>query len=277
MRLDAVADFRVLVVGDAIYDRYRFCEPLGRATKEAVISVRFQKEEEYRGGVWASAAHIIDLCQTVDVWHGELATVNTKYIGRYAQKLFSVHEVRKLENGFIPPEIRSYDVVIAFDYGYGFLTRELRERIMAESRFLAVNAQTNSSNYGFNRVNEKWPSADLCVIDEIEARLAAHEAEAPIEDVILKLPYPRTIVTMGSAGAIGYGNREFYRDKAITDRPVDLLGAGDAVLAVVAPFAKAGCSIKELVHLGNIAGAIKVGIMGHQAHITKALLEENLK
>ena len=57
---------------------------------------------------------------------------------------------------------------------------------------------------------------------------------------------------------------------------IDLLGAGDAVLAVVAPFAKAGWSIRDLVHLGNIAGAIKVQILGHQTHITKALLEEHL-
>jgi bifunctional ADP-heptose synthase (sugar kinase/adenylyltransferase) len=54
------------------------------------------------------------------------------------------------------------------------------------------------------------------------------------------------------------------------------LGAGDAVLAVVAPFAKAGFSIKELVHLGNVAGSIKVGILGHQDHVSKRLLQENL-
>jgi bifunctional ADP-heptose synthase (sugar kinase/adenylyltransferase) len=55
-----------------------------------------------------------------------------------------------------------------------------------------------------------------------------------------------------------------------------LLGAGDAVLAVVAPFAKAGFSIKELVHLGNVAGMIKVGILGHQGHVTRAELEKHL-
>ena len=78
------------------------------------------------------------------------------------------------------------------------------------------------------------------------------------------------------AGAIGYANREFYREGALTDRPLDLLGAGDAVLAVVAPFAKAGFSIKELVHLGMVAGAIKVAILGHQDHIRKYQLEEGL-
>lgn len=276
MKLKDVKDYKVLVVGDAIYDRYRFCDTLGRGTKESIISVKFRSEETYLGGVWASASHLKDLCAQVDVWHGEDATINTKYLGAYSQKLFSVHESKKLDNRFTPVDISGYDVVIVFDYGHGFLKNGLRDRIMKESRFLAVNAQSNSSNYGFNRVNEKWPTAHLCVVDELEARLAAHEQDAPIEDVILKLPYSKIIVTQGSEGAIGYGNREFYREGALTSRPVDLLGAGDAVLAVVAPFAKAGWSIQELVHLGNIAGMIKVGILGHQSHITKALLEEHL-
>lgn len=276
MKLSDVKDYKVLVVGDAIYDRYRFCLPLGRGTKESIISVKFEREENYLGGVWASASHIKDLCKTVDVWHGDTATVNTKYIGPYSQKLFSVHETREIHNQFQPVDIGEYDVVIVFDYGHGFLKTALREKIMKQARFLAVNAQSNSSNYGFNRVNEKWPTAHLCVVDELEARLAAHENEAPIEDVILKLPYSKIIVTMGALGSVGYGNKEFHRGGALTDRPIDLLGAGDAVLAVVAPFAKAGWSIKDLINLGNIAGSIKVGILGHQTHITKSLLEEHL-
>ena len=265
-----------MVVGDAILDRYRFCDPLGRGTKESIISVKFEREEEYKGGVWAAASHLKDLVAQVDIWHGDRVTINTKYVGPYNQKLFSVHNSQDEPNGFKPDSIQSYDIVIVFDYGYGFLSSELRRRITSEARFLAVNAQSNSSNYGFNRINEKWPTADLAVCDELEARLAAHDQDSAIEDVILKLPYPRIIVTLGSKGAVGYANREFYREQALTDRPIDLLGAGDAVLAVVAPFAKAGFSIKELVHLGNVAGSIKVGILGHQGHVSKRSLQDNL-
>ena len=275
MNLSVVAPYKVLVVGDAIYDRYRFCHSQGRGTKESVLSVKFERQEEYMGGVWASSLHLTDLCESVAIWHGDTATINTKYLVEYKKQLFSEHDSKPIQATPIP-DIGFYDVVIVFDYGHGFLTTPIRESIMQGARFLAVNAQSNSSNYGFNRVNEKWPTANLCVVDELEARLAAHEPEAPIEEVILKLPYSKIIVTQGSKGAVGYGNKEFYREAALTDRPVDLLGAGDAVLAVVAPFARAGWSIRDLVHLGNIAGAIKVGILGHQKHITKALLEEHL-
>jgi bifunctional ADP-heptose synthase (sugar kinase/adenylyltransferase) len=276
MQLNSVKDFKVLVAGDAIIDRYRFCNTLGRGTKESIISVSFEREETYKGGVWACGSHLSELVSQVDIWHGDTVTINTKYLGAYSQKLFSVHDSRIEPNDFKPQAISSYDLVIVFDYGHGFFTPHLREKITREARWLAVNAQSNSSNYGFNRINEKWPIANLAVCDELEARLAAHEADLPIEDVILKLPYSSIIVTLGSHGAIGYANREFYRESALTERPVDLLGAGDAVLSVVAPFAKAGFSIKELVHLGNVAGAIKVGILGHRGHVTKTELEKHL-
>ena len=277
MNLNEVRNFEVLVIGDAIEDRYRFCTALGKGTKESVISARFEREEVYQGGVWATASHLTDIVKKVDIWHGDKVTINIKYLDAYNSKLFSAHEFRPLPNGFQPEDISLYDIVIVNDFGtQNFLNLERRERIMKESRYLAVNAQSNSLNYGFNRVNEKWPHANLCVCDELEARLAAHEQEAPIEEVILKLPYPSTIVTQGAKGATGYANREFYREAAQTERPIDLLGAGDAVLAVVAPFARAGFSIKELVHLGNVAGAIKVGILGHQSHVTKELLEAHL-
>ena len=274
--LNSIRDFKVLVAGDAIEDVYRFCTALGRGTKESIISVQFEREETYRGGVWASAAHLQDLVAQVDIWHGERITVNTKYIGPYNTKLFSVHSFREHPNGFVPDDLSTYDLCIVFDYGHGFFTKELRDRITKEVRYLAVNAQSNSSNYGFNRINEKWPTADLVVCDELEARLAAHEPEAPIEEVILKLPYKRIIVTLGARGATGFDNGMFYSECARTDRPVDLLGAGDSVLAITAPFAKAGFSIKELVQIGNIAGEIKVSILGHQRHITREELEKHL-
>ena len=276
MELGSVSSYRVLVVGDAIEDRYRHCVALGRGTKEAIISVRMDSEEVFKGGVWASAAHIKDLCNRVDVWHGDKITINTKYVGQYGQKLFSVHESRPCLDHFMIADLGFYDLVVVFDYGYGFLIKELRDKIMKESRYLAVNAQSNSLNYGFNRIDEKWPKADFAVCDELEARLAAHDQEGEIVDVIRKLPYKSIIVTQGAKGATGYSNREFYREDALTDRPVDLLGAGDAVLAIVAPFAKAGFSIGELVHLGNIAGAVKVGITGHQRRVTKEDLEKML-
>ena len=56
----------------------------------------------------------------------------------------------------------------------------------------------------------------------------------------------------------------------------DAVGAGDAFLSVCAPFAAAGASMKDLLRIGNAAGAIKCGIVGHRASVTKEALEEAL-
>ena len=272
MNFDAVKNFRVLVVGDAIYDKYVFVRPLGKSIKESVISVAHEREEVYRGGVWAAAEHVKQICAQVDVMHGPRVLVNTRFVeGPVMRKLFTLHETREQEpsNGLL---IGDYDVVIVTDFGHGTMTAELIERVSEEARFLAVNAQTNSSNFGFNLIT-KYRRADYVVVDELEARLAVHDKDAPIEDIVRLLPYSKIVVTLGSRGAVGFDGA-FYGESAIADTVVDTMGAGDAFLAVSAPFAAAGVSIRELVHVGNLAGAAKVGIIGHQHAVRREALEE---
>jgi sugar/nucleoside kinase (ribokinase family) len=50
------------------------------------------------------------------------------------------------------------------------------------------------------------------------------------------------------------------------------MGAGDAFFCVTAPFAAAGASMPELLEIGNAAGAIKCGVVGHREAVTKAAL-----
>ena len=274
MNLDAVKQFKVLVVGDAIYDHYVFGAPLGKSIKETCISVKHEREETYKGGVWAGASHLTDFCAQVDVLHGGRAMVNTRYLEPvYNRKLFSVHREQEELND-ADPDIGSYDCVIVCDFGHGTLTDKLIERVSKEARFLAVNAQTNSQNYGFNYIT-KFRRADYVVIDELEARLAAHDKHSPIEDVVLALGFKKIIVTLGANGAIGFDGA-FHREKAMADKITDTMGCGDAFLCVSAPFAAARFSMKELVRIGNVAGAIKAGILGHRNHVTKDELERNL-
>jgi bifunctional ADP-heptose synthase (sugar kinase/adenylyltransferase) len=265
MNFDAVKDYRVLIVGDAIRDRYVFVKPLGKSMKESVISVSHDREEEYLGGVWAAAAHLKSLCAKVDVMHGPTVMVNTRFVEEHGnRKLFTLHS-KSEEAGSTYFDIRDYDVVIVADFGHGTMTPEMIDLVTREARFLAVNAQTNSSNYGFNLIT-KYPRADFVVLDELEARLAAQDRDSDIEDVIIKLGHRRVVVTLGSRGAIGFDGA-FYREAARTSRAIDSMGAGDAFLVVASVFAKAMCSMKDVVSIGNDAGAAKVGVVGHRRAI----------
>jgi len=50
------------------------------------------------------------------------------------------------------------------------------------------------------------------------------------------------------------------------------VGAGDAFLAVTAPLVRAGGRIDHIGFIGNAAGAIKVGIVGHRRSVEKVPL-----
>ena len=266
MNFDAVKALRVLMIGDAIRDRYVFVRPLGKSIKETVISVGYEREETYRGGVWAAAAHLRGLCDRVDVMHGPKVLTNTRFVeSAIGRKLFTLHE-HYVEPPTHDLPIEAYDSVIVADFGHGTMTADMIERVCASAKFLAVNTQTNSSNFGFNLIT-KYRRADFVVIDELEARLAAHDRESSVEEVIERIGYPKIIVTLGSNGSIGYDGM-FYRAPAVADRVVDTMGAGDAVLAVTSPFAAAGFPMAELVRIGNLAGAAKVGVLGHQRAVT---------
>ena len=274
--LNRVSAYRVLFVGDMIMDEYVYVRVIGKAVKENALSAVRTRTEKFRGGVAAAAAHAQNFCLKVDVWHGSKTMYNSRMVDDvYLRKLFVTHELYETHSN--PPtfDVPSYDLVVVCDFGHGTMTKELIERLTREARFLAVNAQTNATNYGFNVVT-KYPRADFVVIDELEARLAARDRDSPIEDVILKLGFPKIIITRGIHGAIGFDGA-FERQAAMTTQVTDSIGAGDAFLAVTAPFSAAGLSMKEMVRIGNAAGAIKCGIIGHRSSVTKEALIEFIR
>lgn len=270
MNLDAVKDYKVLVIGDGIIDEYFYVKPIGKSIKESNISTLYESSESFKGGAWAGAKHLQDFCAQVDVITGPNTMRNWRFVEKtYMHKLFTVHE-KKQNNGYDGKQISNYDLVIVTDFGHGCITKELIDTLTSEAKYLAVNAQTNSTNFGFNLIT-KFPRADFVVIDELEARLAAHDRDSEIEKIILSLGFNNIIVTMGKEGAIGY-NGEFHRQAAVADNIIDTMGAGDAFLCVTAPFAKAGFPMQDLLKIGNAAGAVKVGIVGHQKSVTKEAL-----
>lgn len=272
---DTVKNSRALFIGDAIMDEYVYVRTIGKAVKENALSAVRGKTEKFKGGVWAAAAHAANFCGHVDVMRGTHTMWNSRMVDDvYLRKLFVTHELCVGGETSPPVDIKNYDLVVVCDFGHGTMTPELMERVAREARYLCVNAQTNATNYGFNLVT-KYRRADLVVVDELEARLAAHDRDSPIEDVILKLGFPKVIVTRGIHGAIGFDGA-FERQEAQTTQVTDSMGAGDAFLSVVAPFAAAGASMRELVTLGNAAGAVKVGIVGHRSSVTREALEKAL-
>ena len=310
--IDSIKDKSVLLVGDTIIDEYHYVTPLGKSPKENIIPTLYRDDEGFAGGVIAAANHVAGFCRDVHVIaclgddadaeqlvraslkpNVTLSAVNRpaspttrkrRFVDAdYLRKMFEVYFMDDapitgaVEDGVIGEIVKraaDYDVVIATDFGHGMLTGRVRQNLMARSRFLAVNTQSNSANHGYNLIT-KYGRADYVCIDAPEARLAAGDPHLEIEviagEVIpSRVDCSRLIVTHGLHGCLTFDRKTGVRQiPAFTGRAVDTMGAGDAFLAVTAPMVAAGHDMEMIGFVGNAVGAIKVGIVGHRQSVER--------
>lgn len=282
-RADAL---RICFVGERIIDEYRYVKALGKTAKEFVIATVQTGAEQFDGGVMAAAKHgewpDAKLC-TLHDW-----IVKTRHVDAdFNRKLFEVYSARRIVVGKrtrqafraqLEAEVNSADVVIVVDFGHGLIGIEERD-ILRRARFLAVNAQSNAGNYGFNQIT-RYHGAHYICIDDPEARLAAGMVDEPIADVVRELrsmiACQQFLVTHGRHGS-------HYFDGAAGEAPafaangIDTMGAGDAVMAVTAPLVAAGLDMEAVALVGNVVGAIKVGIVGHRRPVMRAEIVRSLE
>ena len=256
---------RVLFLGETILDVYHYGRVLGKPLKEPVLCFEEERLETFKGGVLAASEHAKSFCE-VEVFSSVTIRKDRWVDVSHTRKLFEVYS--KPER--TPCSIPESDFVVVLDYGHGMFDREVVESI--KPKYLAVNVQTNSGNYGFNLAT-KWPSCDYLCVDEAEARLATQNQYGPIEKSLEKLGEisKKVVITLGSKGAIGTGE---IKVAAFTDKIVDTMGAGDAFFAVTA--VHPNLEMKDLLRLGNAAGALKSQIVGHRTSVTKEALIEYL-
>ncbi|MBI5125715.1 MAG: cytidyltransferase, partial [Planctomycetes bacterium] len=150
------------------------------------------------------------------------------------------------------------------------------ELLCRKSRFLAVNAQTNSMNFGFNPIT-KYPRADYICIDENEIRIAMADRFSPVkelaEEVVNRMKCKKAVVTRGHYGSVAYEPGSGFSETPIfSSKVVDRVGAGDAYLAVTAPCAARDLDKEILGFVGNVAGAIKVATVCNRTPVESVQL-----
>ena len=315
--IDRVADMKVLFIGETIIDQYDYVEALGKASKENIIATLYKNEEQFAGGVVAAANHLAAFCREVEIVtclgglddydglvNGSLQqnvsmtairqprrpTVRKRRFVEegHLNKLFEVYymednpleprEVAEID-AHLKERISDFDLVVVCDFGHGMMARPLIERIHSDAKYLAVNAQVNAGNLGYNLVT-KYSKANYVCIDEKEARLAAQEKSADLEFIISERLQPNLqcenfAVTRGTYGCLMYGReQEFASVPAFAHTPVDTIGAGDAFLAVTAALFAAGGDPRDVGFIGNIVGGIKIGVVGHRSSVEKGAVKK---
>ena len=207
----------------------------------------------------------------------------TRYLTNKNRKLFEIYyqsTKNKNQNNeklfdFLKKNLHKFDLVIAADFGHGLFDERVINLLTKKSKFLSVNTQTNAENRGYNLIT-KYRSADHVTLDLHEIQLALkkkdHEKEL-IKNKFKKIKIKNLTLTLASKGLIV--NKKIknkiasYSIDALSDNAVDTIGAGDAVFAFTSLMSKMNSTIEENAFVSNLAGALKIQILGHESHIKK--------
>lgn len=202
--------------------------------------------------------------------------------------LMTVSETQKINRDCFYKKLNSiagsYDMVFLADFGHGLIDQIAMDIIQEKSKYLALNCQTNSTNYGTNLIT-KYHRSDCFSLDEREIALATGTHNETYEMLLRKLQKHLGSqygwLTLGSAGAVCVGNNdELVKSPALTLSVKDTVGAGDAFFSIASLCAKIGADIEVATFMANVAGAIAANTLGNSKPVTNtSFLEfvDNLK
>ncbi len=302
--LEKLKKQKVLIIGEIIFDEYNYVDPLGKPSKENILSVNFNNKETFFGGCLPVVKNLSKIYKNLTL----LSLYNKKsnldkvskflkqdkvklnlirkkdYIDifkrRYLNKknLSKIFEVYNFKNkdffddklyNFLQNNLKSFDKVIVCDFGHGLINEKITKLLSSKSKFLCANIQTNSGNRGFN-LFDKYKKLDFLCLDEPELRLGVKDKDSKVENIIKNLPtkkYKNAMITRGVEGLNFKKNNITTFVPALTTKPLDTIGAGDAAYSFASSFVNNTNNSNLISLVAAIAGALKVQIVGHSDYI----------
>ena len=293
---DKVQRARVLVVGDAMLDRYWFCA-VERISPEAPVPVvRVNREEERLGGAANVALNVKSVgagatlltvvgddepagrLRSLLAAHGvrallgsdpQLKTiVKLRIIGR-AQQLIRLdfesqpdHEVLALMLSEYEQVLPEHEAVLFSDYGKGGLTHIPRMIALARQAGKPVLIDPKGNDYG------RYAGATVITPnrEELAQVIGAWSSEAQLHERAQALRRERgfsaILLTRSGEGISLFDEAGHLQVPAMAREVFDVTGAGDTVIAVLAVLLACGVSLREALPVVNRAGGIVVGKFG---------------
>ncbi len=297
---ERLASARVLVVGDAMLDRYWF-GAVDRISPEAPVPVvRVNREEERLGGAANVALNIQTLGakatlmtvvgvddaarklkqllnqQGVTTLLGEdpklYTIVKLRVIGR-AQQLIRIdfenqpdHEILASMLGDFERALPDHQAVLFSDYGKGGLTHIPRMIELARAAGVPVLVDPKGSDYSrYSGATVITPNqAELAqVVGQWNDEADLHQRAFALRD---KLKIDGLLLTRSEDGMSLFdgpdGQPGHSHVPAQALEVFDVTGAGDTVIATLAAMLASGLGLREAMPLANRAGSIVVGKFG---------------
>lgn len=257
---------------------------IGSFTENVTLMSVVGDEEEMRLKLFDGLADKMRLKFTYSTQYPTI--VKHRYLTRNAKreeyrKIFSVnnipnptvyeHEAREEFYRGIAEKIDEFDVVFLCDFGHGLIDDRVKNLIQDKAKYLVLNCQTNSTNYGLNIIT-KYTRADAFTLDQKELKLAYPADMADEHAALEKLGGHLSAngwLTRGAEGAYGIDGQDIHECPAFTLTVKDTIGAGDAFYSIAGLYAAAGAPTEFGTFMGNIAGALGANIVGNKEAVEK--------
>lgn len=298
VRPERLAEARVLVVGDAMLDRYWF-GTVDRISPEAPVPVvRVSREEERLGGAANVALNVKTLgaqttlltvvgddeaarklralleLQGVTALLGSdpklYTIVKLRVIGR-AQQLLRIdfenqpdHEVLAGLSTDFERVVPAHDAVLFSDYGKGGLAHIPRMIELARAAGKPVLVDPKGTDYS------RYAGASVITPNRAELAqvIGPWSSESQLRERVQTLRQAHRIAAVlltrsedGMTLFDGDGDGEITAQAAARE-VFDVTGAGDTVIATLAALLASGLTLREAMPLANRAGGIVVGKFG---------------
>ena len=293
---EQLAKARVLVVGDAMLDRYWY-GAVDRISPEAPVPVvRVTRTEERIGGSANVANNIVALGARASLltvvgddeashqlealvaktgiapYFGRdpqlKTTVKLRVIGRQQQLIrldfenTPENEVLASQSSTFEQLCPAHDAVLFSDYGKGGLAHIGLMIDVARAAGKSVLVDPKGSDY------TRYKSATVITPNRAELEQVigtwANEAEltAKAHGLRQALNLQALLLTRSEAGMTLFDAMGELHVPAVAREVFDVTGAGDTVIATLAALMAAGSTLRDAVPLANLAGGIVVGKFG---------------
>jgi len=230
---EKISSARVLVVGDAMLDRYWY-GAVERISPEAPVAVvRVTRTEERMGGAANVAYNIVTL-------------------GAKASLLSVVGE---------DEASHSLEALVAKTGITPYFGRDVRLKTTVKLRVIGRQQQLIRLDFGYKNATVITPNrTELEQVigswtDEAELQIKVHKLRASLNLQAL-------LLTRSEAGMTLFDDQGELHVPALAREVFDVTGAGDTVIATLAAMAATGMSLREAVPIANRAGGIVVGKFG---------------
>jgi rfaE bifunctional protein kinase chain/domain len=293
---DKLAAARVLVVGDAMLDRYWY-GAVDRISPEAPVPVvRVTRTEERVGGAANVASNIVALgakaalltvvgddeashqlealvaSSGITPHFGRDArlktTVKLRVIGRQQQLIrldfenTPDNEVLASQTSTFEKLLPQHDAVLFSDYGKGGLAHITLMIDHAKAAGKVVLIDPKGSDYTRYK-NASVITPNRAELEQVIGTWATEaELQAKAQNLRALLNLQALLLTRSEAGMTLFDEQGQLHVPAVAREVFDVTGAGDTVIATLAALAAAGVKLRDAVPIANQAGGIVVGKFG---------------